>query len=274
MDDQKGISIATIGFLSILGILLIVGIFESFYTVSAGERGVILTFGKPNMQSQGEGLHFKVPIIQHVIIMDVKTQKYVVEKASAASKDLQTVTTDVTINYVLNPEEVPNIYTTIGKTYQDKVITPAVLEIVKAATAQYTAEELITKRPEVKEKIDTALRERLRQFGITVQAVSITNFDFSPSFNAAIEAKVTAEQNALAAKNKLEQVKYEAQQRIEQSQGEAKAIEIQASAIKSQGGSEYVQLQAINRWNGMMPQVVTSGGALPFINIPIGNNSI
>lgn len=248
----------------VIAILLMV-VFSAFYTVGAGERAIILTWGSPDQVPQGPGLHFKIPMVQTIVKMDVKTLKYEA-KASAASQDLQTVTTDVAVNYHINPESVVTIYQTIGLSYQDTVIQPAVQEVVKAITAQYTAEQLITKRAEVKDAIDLTLRERLAKLSIIVDTISITNFDFSPSFNAAIEAKVTTEQNALAAKNKLSQVEYEAQQRITQAEGEAKAIQIQAQAIQTQGGQEYVQLQAINKWNGILP-TYTGGGAVPFINI-------
>lgn len=245
-------------------IILVIGLFTSVYTVGAGERGVLLTFQKPSDIAVTEGLHFKVPIAQSVVIMDVKTQKYEA-KASAASKDLQTVSTEVTINYQILESAVPEIYRTIGLTYEDKIIQPAVQEVVKASTAQYTAEELITKRAEVKDKIDIALRDKLSTRSIVVQEILITNFDFSASFNQAIEQKVTAEQNALAAKNKLAQVKYEAEQRIAQATAEAEAIKIQASAIQAQGGQEYVQLQAIGKWDGKL-SLVSGGNSMPFIN--------
>lgn len=268
-DSQK---IGTYIFLGVGAVIILTLLIGTVYTIPAGERGVLLTWGKANPTAITEGFHIKIPIAQSIVKMDVKTQKYVVEKATAASKDLQTVTTDVTINYIISPNSAPEIYSTIGTNYQDKIIIPAVQEVLKSATAQYTAEELITKRPEVKDKIDIALRERLNQFNIIVQAVSITNFDFSEVFNQAIENKVTAEQNALAAKNKLEQVKYEAQQRITQAEAEAEAIKIQAQAITQQGGKDYVQLQAINKWDGKMP-LVTGGSSLPFIDISTKSSS-
>jgi regulator of protease activity HflC (stomatin/prohibitin superfamily) len=243
----------------VVALIAIIIIFGAVYTIPAGSRGVLLTFQKPSMIAMGEGLHFKMPLVQGIVKMNVQTQKYTVEKAAAASKDLQTVTTDVVINYYINPESAPEIYRNIGVNYQDKVIAPAVLEVLKASTAQYTAEELITNRPAVKEKIDIGLRDRLKDFGINVQATSITQFDFSAQFNSAIEGKVTAEQNALAAKNKLEQVKYEKEQRITQAEGEAEAIKIQAQAITQQGGSNYVELQRIMKWDGHYPQVMGSG---------------
>lgn len=268
-DDTDGGITVYVGWLVaivVCFVILLIIILGTFYTVGAGQRAVLLTWGKPNPVELNSGLHFKVPIAQSVIKMDVQTQKFAVDKTSAASSDLQTVTTDVAVNYYVNPESVVEIYTKVGTNYQDKVIAPAVQETVKAVTAKYTAEQLITKREEVKASIDSILTERLKSWNINTQAISITNFDFSPEFNAAIEQKVTTEQNALAAKNKLEQVQYEAQQRIAQAEGEAKAIQIQAQAIQTQGGQAYVQLQAISRWNGNLPTYI-GGGAIPFINI-------
>lgn len=250
----------------IVFLIVLIALFGSFYIVPAGDRGVLLTFGKPTLIAKGEGLGFKMPLIQQVIKMDVKTQKFEVSKASAASKDLQTVTTDVAINYYINPDSVVEIYRTIGLGYQDKIMSPAVQEIVKASTAQYTAEELVTKRPEIKDKIDSGLRERLSKFGFNVQAVSITDFDFSDQFNSAIESKVTAEQNALAAKNKLAQVEYEAQQRVTQAKAEAEAIRIQAEAITRQGGANYVELQRIQKWDGRYP-IVMGSGISPIVDV-------
>lgn len=257
---------------SALAIFVIILFFSTTYIVEAGERAVLITLGNPSMDSIVEGLHFKIPFIQSKVIFDVKTQKDEIE-ATAASKDLQTVTAKIAINYHVLPESVPRIYKEIGKDYVARVLNPAIQEVVKASTAQFTAEELITKREIVREEITTLLRERMQERGLVVEDVLITNFDFSPSFNAAIEAKVTAEQNALAAKNKLAQVEYEAKQRVTQAEGEATAIKIQAAAIQSQGGKEYVNLQWINKWDGKMPLVV-SNNAMPIIgDITGGQNS-
>lgn len=243
---------------------LLMIVFGTFYTVSAGERAVLLTFGKPADIAYTEGLHFKIPLIQQVVKMDIKTQKYETG-ASAASKDLQVVSTNLAVNYHLEQSSTVEIYKTIGVDFNNKIIQPAVQEVVKASTAQFTAEQLITQRDQVKQLIDTNLGERLSSRGIVLETTSITNFDFSEEFNKAIESKVTAEQNALTAKNKLSQVEYEAKQRITQADAEAKAIEIQANAITVQGGEDYVKLQAINKWDGHMPEV--TGGAIPFIDI-------
>lgn len=249
---------------AVIGILLLLVLFSSTYIIPAGERGVLLTFGKPDMEPKSEGLHFKMPFIQSVKKMDIKTQKYEAE-SSSASNDLQIVAAKITVNYRPTVEEIPKIYTTIGIKYEDRVIQPTVQEVVKAATARYTAEQLITKRQELKEDILRGLKDRLQARGIVVEDISITNLDFSESFNRAIEEKVTAEQNALQAKNRLEQTKYEAEQRLVQANAEAEAIKIQAEAIKSNGGKEYVQLQAINSWDGKLPTIY-GNGVMPFID--------
>ena len=252
---------------SIVGILCLIVIFGTFYTITAGYRGVILTFGKPTMNAMEEGLHMKIPLVQKVIKMNVKTQKYEAG-LTAASKDLQDVQTKIAINFHIIPEKTPKIYRDIGINYAENVIYPYEQETNKGITSQFTAEELITKREQVREKMKLDLAEKLRPRGIIVEEVSIIDFAFSPSFTQAIELKVTAEQNALTAKNKLEQIKYEAQQRITQATAEAEAIKIQAQAIQAQGGKDYVQLQAIAKWNGVMPIYVGSN-IIPFINIPM-----
>lgn len=244
-------------------ILILIIVFGSFYIIQAGQRGVLLTFGKPSIEAQGEGLHMKIPLIQKIIKVSVQTQKYEAE-ASAASSDLQIVTSKIATNYHLESAAVPTLYKDVGLDYATKVIMPMEQEIVKSVTARFTAEQLITKREEVRQEMKTVLTERLAGRGIIVEEVSIVNFDFSPEFNKAIEMKVTAEQNALAAKNKLAQVEYEAQQRVTQAKGEADAIAIQAQAINSQGGRDYVQLQAIGKWDGKLPTFV-AGSNMPFI---------
>jgi len=228
--------------------LLAVIVLSPFTIVNAGDRAVVLNVGSVN-RVLSSGMHWITPLIESVHKFDVRTQKEQAD-AESASSDLQMVHTTIALNYNLDPEKVGDLYAKIGDEYKIRIIDPAIQEAVKAATAKYTAEELITKRASVKDDIKAALQARLTLSFINVDDVSIVNFDFSDSFKAAIEAKVTAEQNALAAKNKLEQVKYEADQRIAQAQGEAEAIKIQAQAITQQGGEDYVKLQAIKTWDG------------------------
>lgn len=247
-------------------IVLAVGIaIWPFAQIGAGEMGVVTRLGAYERE-MGPGLHWRTPLVESVITFNVQTQKEQTE-ASAASADLQTVNTTVAINYNVDPAKVGDLYVKIGVDYKTKVIDPAIQEIVKAVTAKYTAEELITKRADVSSSIQTGLTERLAPSDILVSSISITEFTFSPSFTAAIEAKVTAQQNALAAQNKLAQVKFEAQQTIATAQASAEAIKIQAQAINSQGGADYVALQAIKQWDGHYPQTVVGGNSIPLINL-------
>ncbi len=249
-----------------IGLVALVLVFGTVGTVGAGERGVHLRFGATTGRVVEPGLYFKVPLIDSVEKMDVQTQ---VENvfASAASKDLQNVNTNVGLNFNINSNEVVNLYKDIGEEYKARIIDPAIQDAVKAATANFTAEELITKREAVKDNIVEVLKGKFVGQHLNIISLNITNFKFSDSFEQAIETKVTAEQNALAAKNKLDQVKYEAEQRVSQAEGEAKAIAIQAQAITQQGGREYVSLKSVEKWNGVLPQYLTGGSPIPFLNI-------
>lgn len=233
-----------------------------FGTVGAGERGVQLRLNAVTGKVIEPGLYFRIPFLEKVKAIDVQTQKEQV-KASAASKDLQTVSSEVALNFHLDPTKVTDIYRNVGVSYKERLIDPSIQEAVKSSTAKFTAEELITKREAIKEDIKLHLREILQTNGIFVDDFNIIDFDFSVSFNQAIEAKVTAEQNALAAKNKLEQVKFEAEQAVVAANGKAKALQVESDAIRS--NPTVLELRAIEKWNGVLPTVTS--GAIPFINI-------
>lgn len=254
-----------VGVLALVVLILLI-VLNPFTTIGTGARGVVLDFGAFNGKVLSPGLHWLTPITQDVIEVDVQTQKTETPVA-AASKDLQTVTATVALNYRLDPAKVGDLYQKVGLDYANRIIAPAIQEAVKATTAKFTAEELITRRQDVKEQTKVILVDRLSKENILVEDLAIVNFDFSASFNAAIEAKVTAEQSALAAKNKLEQVKFEAQQQIETAKAEAESIKIQASAVNAQGGADYVKLQAISKWNGALPTTMLPNGSVPFLDL-------
>lgn len=256
-------------FYKILTGILVVFIFllliTSVFTVDSGERTVVLRFGDVNRIAD-EGLHWKIPFVESKKTFSVRTQK-MERSASSASKDLQIVTTQIALNYNIDPKVVDRLYTTVGKSYESQIIDPAIQDAVKAATAQFNAEALITKRAEVKEVMENDLRERMQKAGLIVTAMNIVDFTFSEEFDQAIEAKVTAEQNALKAQNDLAKVEFEAQQKIEQAKAEAEAIRIQAQAITQQGGKDFVQLRAIEKWDGKLPTQFVPNSAVPFLNI-------
>jgi regulator of protease activity HflC (stomatin/prohibitin superfamily) len=237
--------------------------FGSCGTVSYGERGVLLRFGAVTGIVKNEGLYFKMPFIDHVEILDIKTKKSEVD-ADASTKDLQLVTSKVALNYHINPAGIAQFFQKFGNNFEPNVLDPGLQEILKAVTARYTAEEVITKREMVREDTNALLKERFLPQGMIIDGLNIVNFHFSKVFNDAIEAKVTAEQNALAARNKLEQVKFEAQQMIEAANGKAKAIQVEASAIAN--NPLVLQLRGLEKWNGILPQYMGSN-SVPFIQI-------
>jgi len=202
--------------------------------VPAGNRGVVLEWGAVTQKTLDEGLHWITPIAQSKIDLTVQTHAYSAE-AAAASHDLQDVMTSVTVNYHLDENKVNSIYQTLRLDYEERVIKPSVQEAVKSVTAKYLAEELITKREDLKIAITQALKDRVNSFGILVETVSLTNFQFSASFTHAIEAKVAAAQQALEAENKLRQIEVEARQAEQSAKGRAAAAiaesEGQAKAI-------------------------------------------
>jgi regulator of protease activity HflC (stomatin/prohibitin superfamily) len=249
-------------------ILVVLLFFTPWVQVGAGERGVVLNFGAVQDKVLNEGLHFRVPIMQEVAIMDVKVQKAVTDAASASS-DLQDVTLSVALNYHVLPDKANVVYQTLGVQFKERIIDPAIQEVMKAVTARYTAEELITKRPAVSEAMRGALSERLLAYNIAVDAFSIVTFSFSRVFTEAIEAKQTAEQLALKAKRDLDRIKIEAEQKVTAAKAEAESLRLQRANISSdliELRKIEANLKAIEKWNGILPQV-TGGGAVPFIGV-------
>ena len=267
--------------LIIIGIAGVIIITSATVSVPAGHRGVLLTWGKVENKILGEGLNFKTPFIQTVVFMNVQIQKAESTEATATA-DLQEVSTTVAVNYRLDPLQVDEIYKDMRQDYVSRVIKPNIEESLKATTAIFRAEELVTKRAQVKATFDDILVERLSVFNIDVLAVSLTDFQFSTSFALAIEAKVIAEQEALQAKNTLEQIRYEAQQQIIQAEAaknatiaralgvaEARIIEAEATAeainvITTQMTPEYAQYLWLQQWDGKLP-VVLSGDEQDYI---------
>jgi len=259
---SKGIQWKKYAFIGgVILLLLLVG--NPLGTVGAGERGVLLRFNAVTGTIYGEGLYFRWPLIERVIKMDIKIQKEQAD-ASAASKDLQTVHSDVAVNFHIDPAKTAFIYQEVGIDYKQRLIDPALQEAVKAITARFTAEELITRRETVKDEIKTLLHDKLEPRGILIDEFNIVDFGFSPAFNNAIEAKVTAEQSALAAKNKLEQIKFEAEQRVAEAQGKAQAMRVESEALRT--NPQILELRALEKWDGVLPQVTGTGG-IPFVNI-------
>jgi len=252
----------------IVGLILLSWL-SPFVVIDAGHRGVITTFGKVDQNVLGEGLHFRIPIMQQVKEINVQIQKGEGD-GDAASRDLQQVHAKIALNFHLIPGRVAETYQAIGnlETVGDRIIIPSVQEAVKATTAKYTAEELIGKRPEVRDQISQFLKDRLLRHGIAIDEFSIVNFSFSDSFNMAIEGKTTATQQKQKAERDLERIKVEAEQKIASARAEAEALRLQKQEITP----DLLKLReienqrlALDKWDGHLPQV--TGGSIPLINI-------
>ena len=235
-----------------LVVLLLTG---AFGTVPAGHRGVVTRLGRVTGEIKGEGLYFKVPLVDDVHVMDCRIRKEQVT-TECSSKDLQPIDTTIALNFSLIPESSAKVFQEIGMDYLQTVIAPAMQEGVKAAIARYTSEELVTKREAVREQMTRLLYDRLAPLGIKTETLNIVNLSFGKAFNAAIEAKVTAEQNALAAKNVLAQREYEAQQLVATARGKADAMRIEAEALAS--SPQILQLRWLERWDGRLPLYLAS----------------
>ena len=253
----------------IIGAILFFFLFlNPWVQIGAGERGIVLNFGAVQKDVLGEGLHFRIPIMQKIVRMDVKVQKSLT-KSAASSADLQEVSSEVALNYHIVQDKANVVYQSIGIHFKERIIDPAVQEVVKAVTARYSAEELITKRPAVSEAMRANLTERLMAHNIAVDAFSIVDFSFSKIFTEAIESKQTAEQHAQRAKRDLERIKIEAEQKITAARAEAESLRLQRANISPdliELRKIEANLKAIDKWNGILPQV-TGGGAIPFIGV-------
>jgi regulator of protease activity HflC (stomatin/prohibitin superfamily) len=246
------------------GLILLILIFGSWTTVPAGHRGVLITFGAASPNVLSPGLHFKSPMIQSIVIMNVQVQKNQIAER-AASLDLQDVETTVATDWNILPTDASWVYRHVGDEamLNDKIIKPVVSNAVKEVTAHYNAEELVEKRDLVRSQIEDQIRKGLKPYRINVDVdgVNITNFQFSPSYEQAIEQKQVAQQRAQQAQYELAQAKVDAERQIATAQGQAQAQKLLQQALTPL----IIQQQAIAKWDGKLPMVVGGSGVLPMI---------
>ncbi len=256
----------------ILIILVLFGIYiflSLMTTVPTGYVGIRTKFGKADSNVVQEGLNFKIPMVENIILMDCRTQKAEIN-CSTASRDLQEVTLKVAVNYNVSVENAYNIYKTIGVNYESIMISPSILESVKSVTAQYTAEELITKRSEVSNKMEESLKAKIEAKGFSVVDFNITDLDFSAAYNQAIEKKQVAEQEAKQAEYELEKAKIENEKKIAEAEANAKVMQVQDSST-TENALRLKELEIkksfIEKWNGQLPSTITGESAIPFLDI-------
>lgn len=279
--------------LGIAVFLLLIVLPNCFATVPVGSTGIMLTMGKVEDAALSEGMHFKIPFVQRIVSMDNRVKKLELS-TEAFSKDIQTVSATLAVNYRLQTEKTFEIYKTAGTAYEDNLLVPATHEVLKSVCAQYTAEELISKRAESSDKMRDELNAKLSPLGISITDFNIIDFDFSDEFISAVESKQVAEQvrKKAATENEtaIAQAEREKQVSIKQSEAEAERVRIaaeaqaqstliaaqaEADAVKLAADAEAYRLEQVGKhltdktientlaenWNGELPGVVGAGAA-------------
>ncbi len=264
--DQGG-KIKKVVITCIIILFALILFFSCFTIVSPGHTGVVVTLGKVSEKVLEEGIHFKIPFVQSVEQIDNRVLKTEVE-SNAASKDLQTISSKVSINYRVNKSASAEIYKNVGADFTNVIVNPAMQECVKSIAAKYTAEQLITNRAIVSTEMEEAISQKINPYGLSIEIFNIVNFDFSDEFNKAIEAKQTAQQGALKAEQDLARIKVEAEQTVEKAKAEAEAYKLKNEELTE----KVIMMQFIDKWNGELPKVASDAGALFDVSEYIGDS--
>lgn len=234
----------------ILIVIAIIFLFGSFRSIDAGQVGIKTRFGKVIGTQLNEGLNFKLPMIEKITKISIKTNMYPTTGAGA-SKDLQDVSIAVAVNYNVDATKAVSLFKNVGTNYETIIIAPAVQEAIKSVVSSYTAEELITKRAEVSGKISDVLESKTEKYGLKVQTINITNFNFSATYTQAIEAKQVAEMEVATAKNNLERARVEAERKVVEAKGTADANKLLEESLTK----EIIEQRFIEKWDGKLPTV-------------------
>ena len=247
---------------SIIGLFLIITLFASITTVKSGEVGLKVRFGKIVDNSLKEGINIKVPYIEKIVKVNIKVQKVELETESS-SKDLQTITTQLAVNFKVEGNKASSLYKTVGNSYKDTILVPAIQESIKAVISEYTAEQTITMRNEVSDKCLEEIQSKVEKYGITITDFNIIDLDFSKAYNQAIEEKQVAEQKVLTAKQELEKQKIEAEKKIVEAEATKKANEL----LKQTLTDEVIAKQFIEKWDGKLPETYAGSDILKIFNL-------
>ena len=265
MEERRKIILAIIGTIVAIGVVVLL---NSFTTVPTGHVGIKTRFGKVQDSVIQEGLNVKTPFIEKIVKIDCKTKK-IEESSEGSTKDMQTVTSTVAVNYNVKKDSANILYREVGKDYEEIIIKPAILESIKSTIAQYTAEELITKRAEVSNKIQETLNGKIENRGFDITEFNLTNIDFSEEYDKAIEAKAVKQQEVATAKAELEKQKIQNEKEISIAQKDAEVMRLQNQEItdKTLRLKELeVQEKIANKWNGQLPST-TLGDNIPMVNV-------
>lgn len=265
--EVKDVVIGLISLIVVIAIILgIISLFGIFRTVPSGHIGIKTRFGEVQNNVLQEGLNTKIPFVEKIVKIDCRTQKceYSME---ASSKDLQKISNiKIAVNYNVDKNKASSLYKEVGTDFKGVIVEPAIFEIMKSSISNYTAEQLVTKRQEVSNLAQETLTDRLKDRGIIITSLNMTDLSFSKEFDAAIEKKQIVEQQTQQAKYELEKAKVENKKKIENAKAEAEVMkqqnkEITKKALELKKLEVYKEL--IKKWNGVLPTTTTSN------NIPI-----
>jgi len=244
-------------------LVVLIAFFNPLAIVGVGERGVKVTLGKVSPTSYTEGIHFITPFISHIKNMNVKTQKSYVE-TSVYTKDIQNAQITYVLNYNLQPENAHRMYREVGMNYLETVVTPVVEGTLKDVIGKWNAQDLVANREQATREVLVKLQQHLTPKYVNVTDFQMTAIAYSGVFEKAIENKVTAEQEALRAKNKTVQIQEEAKQKLISAEAEAKSMAIRAHALTQ--NKALVEYEAVQKWDGKLPEYLM-GNSIPFINL-------
>jgi len=264
---NKKIIIGFIYFIITVAVILLV--FSSFTVIDAGHTGVVVRLGKVSDNVLNEGFHFKLPIITNIVKIDNRVLKTEVE-SNSASKDLQSISSKVSVNYRVNTNSSAKIYKNVGNNFNNVIVNPAIQECMKSVTAKYNAEELITKRAIVSSEMEKEISQKINPYGLNIEVFNIIDFDFSEEFSKAIEAKQTAQQQALKAEQDLARIKVEASQTVEKAKAESEAYQLKNQQLTD----KVIMMEFVEKWDGKLPTVTSGGSALFDMSSFINTNGL
>ncbi|MCK9594214.1 MAG: prohibitin family protein [Candidatus Omnitrophica bacterium] len=242
-------------------VVALVIFFGSFYVIGVGQVGVIFNQATGQTKSVQSGFNLKMPVIEQLSVFDIRTQRIDIVE-DCASKDLQLVRMKTVINYHLDYTKVNEIFTKVGRDYTDKIIIPITNEIAKSLVSQYTVENIIVKRAELKDAIEVALRVKLGEYFIVIESVNLVNVDFTPEFNRIVEAKQIEEQKIKTAEYKKMQAAQNKEAVILEAEGESKRQEL----IKATVNPQIVSLEWIKKWDGKLPVTMLGDKTVMMVN--------
>jgi len=261
-DDIGEVRYVRIGITIFITLFVLVTFFDSFTTIKSGEVGLKERFGKITETSLKEGINFKVPYIENIRKVNIKVQKAELNTESS-SKDLQTITTKLAVNYRVESDKATQLYKNVGNNYEETILIPAIQESIKAVISQYTAEQTITIRNEVSDKCLDEIQNKVGKYGIAIDDFNIIDLDFSAAYNQAIEEKQVAEQKVLTAQQELQKTKIDAEKKIVEAEATKKANEL----LKQTLTDEVIAKQFIDKWNGQLPSTYAGNDILGIFNI-------